>query len=83
MQDLSNLIRNNAADKSKLAGIEKELILFLESSASSDAKNEVCREISLWGSKASLSVLKKLMKDENTSEMARFAKERITGKYSN
>lgn len=83
LQDLKNLIRRNAADEDKMAGIEKELLKFLESEASNDAKNEVCREISLSGTKASLPVLKKLMKDENTREMARFARERISGNYSN
>jgi len=83
MQDLTNLIRKSASDESKLAELEKELITFLGSSASNDSKNEICREISLWGTKASLPVLKKLMKEEDTKEMARFAKERISGKYSN
>ena len=83
LQDLSNLIRRNANDEAMMADIENELIKFLDGEASSEAKNEICREISLWGTKSSLPALKKLMKDENTSEMARFASERITGKFSN
>jgi poly(A) polymerase len=66
-----------------LADLEKKIIKFLDSKASNDAKNELCRDISQWGSKASLPVLDKLMENEDTKEMARFAKERISGEFSN
>lgn len=83
LQDLRNTLRNSASDKSELADLEKKIINFLEANGSADAKNELCRDISLWGSKACIPVLDKLMEDDDTKEMARFAKERVSGEFSN
>jgi len=83
LQDLSNLIREASTDMEKLKAIELSLIKFLKDDATTDAKNYVLRELSLIGSEESISVLNKLMKDEDTKEMARFAIERITNEFSN
>ena len=83
IQDLQNMIRLAGSDKNELANFENEIINLLGGDASDDIKNELCRELSIWGSEASLPALEKLMDDEDTREMARFAKERITGDYSN
>ncbi len=83
LQDLISTIRNAASNPEELAKLEKKMIKFLESRATSEAKNEICRDISQWGSEASLPILDKLMKDDDTKEMARFARERISGEYSN
>jgi len=83
LQDLSNMIRKADADLDKLKTIELSLIKFLKDDASDDAKNFVMKELSLFGSKTSLPVLNKLLKDNDTKEMARFAKERITNEYTN
>jgi hypothetical protein len=77
------MIRLAGSDKNELANFENEIINLLGGDASDDIKNELCRELSIWGSEASLPALEKLMDDEDTREMARFAKERITGDYSN
>jgi len=83
LQDLRNIVRKATADEDELAALEQEMIKFLESSASDDAKNEICRDIGQWGTEASIPVLDNLMKDDDLKEMARYAKERITGEYSN
>ena len=83
LQDLRNIFRQTASNPDELIKLEKDVIKFLESGASKDAINELCRDISQWGSEASLPVLEKLMKDDDTKEMARYAKERISGDFSN
>ncbi len=83
LQDLTNLIRDANTDADKLKEIEQELIEFLKDNATDDAKNFVMRKLGVIGTNSSLSVLKKLMKDDDTKEMARFATEQITGDYTN
>ena len=62
---------------------ESKLIKFIGSSATSDAINEVCRELSLWGSEKCIPALEDLLDNDDTKEMGRFAIERIKGEYSN
>ncbi|MCK5820919.1 MAG: ThuA domain-containing protein [Bacteroidales bacterium] len=83
LQDLSNMIRKASTDTDKLKAIELSLIDFLKDDATDNAKNYVLKELSLIGTKASIPVLEKLMKDDDTKEMARFATERITNNYTN
>lgn len=83
LQDLSNMIRVASTDLDKLKAIELSLIKFLKDDATVDAKNFVLRELSLMGTEASKPVLEKLMEDEDTKEMARFALERITNEFTN
>ncbi|MCD6346022.1 MAG: ThuA domain-containing protein [Bacteroidales bacterium] len=83
LQDLSNFIRANYADGDEWHETEEDLIKFLKGSATSDAKNYVCKEVSMFGSDDFVPVLNKLMKEEDTKEMARYALERIKGEYTN
>jgi type 1 glutamine amidotransferase len=83
VQDLTNTLRQASGEQGKMEEYEKELIRFIGSSATSDAINEVCRELSLWGSENCIPALEKLMENDDTREMARFAIERINGEYSN
>ncbi len=83
LQDLTNHLKAAAADAEQLASVEKQLIRFLKSSGSVDAKNYICKELSLFGTEAALPTLKKLEKSEATQAMARFAIERISDNYSN
>jgi type 1 glutamine amidotransferase len=83
LQDLAYMIRNASSDETELKLMEKRLIKFLNSKASADAKNFVLEQISLIGTSESESTLKKLLNDENTKEMARFALERISSDYTN
>lgn len=59
--------------------LETSLLAALQGSLSQDAKDYVCRKISQVGSSAAVPVLAKLLLEESTSHMARFALERIPG----
>jgi len=83
LQDLTTYIRQNYDGGEKFAKIEKNLLQFLEGTGSADAKNYICKEISVYGTNKALPILKKLQKNEETAEMARYAIERITNQYTN
>src|SRR6185436_1150934 len=57
--------------------LERRLLAALTSEISRDAKDYVCRVLTLVGSAAAAPVLAKLLVDENHSHMARFALERM------
>ena len=77
LTQIDDLVR--PADKSpeKLRKIEKQLIEFLNSDATLDGKEFICRKLSIIGSKESVKILAKMLEDRNTSDMARYALERI------
>lgn len=83
LQDLTNYLRKYYDGGEEYAKIEKHLLRFLQGTGSPDAKNYICRELSIYGTENAVPVLKKLQKKEDTAEMARFAIERITSDYSN
>lgn len=83
LQDLTNHIRANYDGGEKYAKIEKSLLEFLQGTGSVDAKNYICKELSVFGTDQALPILTRLQKNEETAEMARYAIERITGKYTN
>ena len=57
--------------------LEARLAAVLESGASRDAKDVVCRQLRILGTAGSVPALARLLPDENLSHMARFALERI------
>ncbi len=83
LQDLTNYIRANYDGGEKYAEVEKSLLEFLGGTGSADTKNYICRELSVFGTDKALPVLKKLEKNEQTAEMARYATERISGQFTN
>ncbi len=56
---------------------EKRLLQILARNASLAGKQFICEQLSLIGSKASVPTLQKMLRDATTSDMARFALERI------
>jgi type 1 glutamine amidotransferase len=76
---VSEIIRKAHDDKAELAKIEKALLGVLESDAKRAGKQYVCRELSIIGTEQSISVLAGMLIDEETSDMARYALERIPG----
>ena len=58
---------------------EESLLLYLESEATLDGRMEVCRSLRQIGSDKSVAVLEKMLFDEKTSDMARYALEKIPG----
>ncbi|OFY46507.1 MAG: hypothetical protein A2X22_09345 [Bacteroidetes bacterium GWF2_49_14] len=83
LQDLTNYIRNNNDGGEKYAKLETALLRYLQGTGTAASKNFILKELSIHGTDKALPVLKKLEKDEETKEMARFASERITLQYSN
>jgi hypothetical protein len=74
---ISNRIILAKADPLKLKDYEGRIIKLLESDASAESKNYLCRELSWMGSEASIPVLEKLSGNEETKDMADFALQRL------
>jgi HEAT repeat protein len=59
--------------------LETQLLALLQSNATRDAKDCVCRQLRTIGTALSVPVLEKLLADAELSHMARYALERIPG----
>jgi len=57
--------------------LENRLVATLQSDASRDAKDYVCRKLAIVGTVASVPALEALLRDKDHSHMARFALERM------
>jgi type 1 glutamine amidotransferase len=79
LTEVSDLIKKAQGDKDKLSKIEKDLLMVLQSDATRAGKQFVCRELSIIGTEQSVPVLAKMLAGEETSDMARYALERIPG----
>ena len=76
---LSARIRKSDKKSSTIKMYEKAMIEILESGAEDDAKKEICRELSLWGTKRCIPALEQLKADKDCGAMAEYALERIQG----
>ncbi len=75
---ISNRIREAKGNSKELGKYESRILETLQSDdATNECKNYLCREISWMGSKKSIPVLKELLKNEETADMAQFALTRI------
>jgi hypothetical protein len=79
LTEVSEIIKKAQGDKEQLAKIEKALLGVLESDATRAGKQFVCRELSIIGTEQSVPTLAKMLTGEETSDMARYALERIPG----
>ena len=79
LTELSEVIKKAHGNKGELAKIEKALLGVLDSDAKQAGKQYVCRELSIIGTEQSVPTLAKMLGDEQTSDMARYALERIPG----
>ena len=77
LTQIDDLVRPVDKSPEKLRQIEKQLIEFLNSDATPDGKEFICRKLSIIGSRGSVKTLAKMLEDKNTSNMARYALERI------
>ncbi len=75
--NLNEYLRFSAASPKLQQQNEKRLLQILTSRATLPGKQFICEQLSLWGSKQAVPVLKKMLSDSTTAEMARFALERI------
>ncbi|MCH7520571.1 MAG: ThuA domain-containing protein [Candidatus Marinimicrobia bacterium] len=79
LTDLTEVVRTAYGSFPALALIERRLLAFLGSGATLAAKQFVCRRLSLIGTEAAVPTLAAMLTDPSTSDMARYALERIPG----
>jgi hypothetical protein len=79
LTEVSEVVKKAHGNKAELAKVEKALLGVLESDAKRAGKQFVCRELSIIGTEQSVPVLAGMLVDEETSDMARYALERIPG----
>ncbi len=79
LMQYTDLERAAYQDPAMVKEVEKKLLTLLKSNAPLAAKQFVCQRLSIIGSEASASTLGKMLKDEKTADMARYALERIPG----
>ncbi len=79
LTEISETIKKAHGNEAELAKIEKALLGVLDSDAKQAGKQYVCRELSIIGTEGSVPTLAKMLLDEGTSDMARYALERIRG----
>jgi HEAT repeat protein len=76
---ISEMIRQASVSPQEVKEIEKRLCEFVKSKATYAAKQFVCRELSLIGTEASVPAMAEMLPNEEYSDMARYALERIPG----
>jgi len=73
----NNYIRKHRKSPESRAVCEKELLFFLDSDATLEAKMEACRHLRIIGSEKSVPVLEKKLLKKETTDMARYVLEKI------
>ncbi|MCH8237977.1 MAG: hypothetical protein IIC06_07370 [Proteobacteria bacterium] len=73
---VADMVRASLIDPEKLLLLEKQFVSILESDATYECKDFICRQLWIMGTKKSVPVLAKMLLDEKTSDMARYALER-------
>ena len=79
LTEVSEAVKKAHGNKAELAKIEKDLLSVLNSDATRAGKQFACRELSIIGTEQSVPTLAKMLVGEETSDMARYALERIPG----
>jgi type 1 glutamine amidotransferase len=83
LSDLEEAMRKAHGNAAQLRGFEKGLLDVLTSDAKRAGKQWACRQLSLIGTEISVPILGKMLTDEETSDMARYALERIPSREVN
>ena len=83
LEALSDAIRKAQSSSSSARALEKRLDGLLKSKATIAGKDYVCRLLSLYGTDTSVQVLSNMLIVAETSDMARYALERINGNQVN
>lgn len=83
LTEVAEAIKAAHGNKKELANIEKSLLEVLESDANRAGKQFVCRQLSIIGTEQSVPTLAKMLTDEQSCDMARFALEHIPGEAVN
>ena len=83
LSELSDFIKGVYGSADELKKIESRLLEFLNSDATLAGKQFVCRQLSIVGSEQSVGTLASMLVKPETSDMARYALERIPGEAVN
>jgi HEAT repeat protein/type 1 glutamine amidotransferase len=83
LTELSDFIKGAYGCNDELKGIESRLLEFLKSDATLAGKQFMCRQLSIIGSEQSVGTLASMLVKPETSDMARYALERIPGEAVN
>lgn len=83
LTEVTDTIKNAYGNKTEMANIEKSLLSVLESDAKRAGKQFVCRQLSIIGTEKSVPTLGKMLTDEATCDMARYALQQIPGPVVN
>ncbi|MHC4807697.1 MAG: ThuA domain-containing protein, partial [Planctomycetota bacterium] len=79
LTEISDRVRQAHGSPAELRQIEEGLLEVLNSDAKRAGKQFVCRQLSIIGTRRAVPALGKMLTDEETSDMARYALERIPG----
>jgi HEAT repeat protein/type 1 glutamine amidotransferase len=79
LYSLREYILNNRGTEESRAACEDKLLTFLGSTPNLDAKLAVCRQLRLIGSEKSVPILAQMLLKDETTDMARYALEKIPG----
>ena len=79
LTEVSDKVRDAYGKAAELKQIEDDLLGVLNSDATQAGKQFVCRQLSIIGTERSIPTLAKMLTGEETSDMARYALERIAG----
>jgi type 1 glutamine amidotransferase len=79
LTQVSDLIRKAHGSAAELGRIEASLIAVLDSDAKRAGKQFVCRQLSIIGTERCVPTLAKMLTNDETADMARYALERIPG----
>lgn len=80
LTELSELVKKSHGNASELSKYEKGMLGVLGSNAKRAGKQFICRQLSIIGTEKSVPTLASMLTGEETSDMARYALERIPGK---
>ena len=77
--ELNAFIRSHRTSEQGKIDCEQQLISFLKKEATNAGKREACRHLRIIGTDSSVPVLEDMLLDEKTTDMARYALEKIPG----
>ena len=79
LTELADVIHKSYDSELQRKDIQKRLLVFLRSGATLASKQFVCRQLSLIGSEEAVPTLAAMLTEADTTDMARYALERIPG----
>ncbi|MHC4659264.1 MAG: HEAT repeat domain-containing protein [Planctomycetota bacterium] len=79
LTELADIVRESCGSEQQRKDIEKRFLEFLRSDATLAGKQFICKQLSIIGTEEAVPTLAAMLPDAATSDMARYALERIPG----